>query len=484
MSKQYVVSGYEPAKLFEFFEDICAIPHGSGNEKAISDYLVAFAKERGIECYQDEIYNVLYRIPATAGRENEPSVLLQGHTDMVCEKNGDTVHDFLTDPLKLYVDERGFLRAKGTTLGGDDGVAVAAMMAAADGMIPSHPALECLFTVSEEVGLDGADGFDYSRIRSRILLNMDSEEEDAVIVGCAGGVRSDMLVSPKWQRRAGAVYEIALTGLKGGHSGEDINKGRENANKLMGRILLKLRAVTDLRIASIAGGSKDNAIPRECKAVVVCPRADGETVAALAVSEIEAIAKELSADDAGFVGTVTKVKRGALPVRMTDGATAEKLITLLGAVRNGVLKMSYGIAGFVEWSRSLGVIEMRDDKIRVVFSSRSSIECQLDASIAELDALARMIGAEICHHGRYPGWTYDPDSLIREKYLKIAEKLGMPAKARVIHAGLECGVIASRLDGLDAISFGPNLSDIHSPEEALDLASMERFWKKLVALLA
>lgn len=482
--ENYVIRGYEPAKLFSHFEDISRIPRGSGNEKGIADFLVAFAEARGIECYRDAIHNVLYRIPATAGREGEPSVLLQGHTDMVCEKNGDTVHDFLTDPLKLYVKD-GWLRAEGTTLGADDGVAVAVMMAAADGLIPSHPALECLFTVSEEVGLDGANGFDYSQIGSRILFNLDSEEEDAVIVGCAGGVRSDLFLSPKWQRRTGTVYEIALKGLKGGHSGEDINSGRENANKLVGRILTKLVELTDLRIVSIRGGSKDNAIPRECTVTVAVPKGDAAAVAEKANLEIAAIARELSEDDAGFVGTVTKVKRTELPARMMDRDGTRKLVTLLGCVRNGVLKMSYGVKGFVEWSRSLGVIETNGDVIRVVFSSRSSIEDQLDASIAELNGLAALVGAEIRHHGRYPGWAYDPDSKIREKYLRICrEELGTPATARVIHAGLECGVIASHLTGLDAISFGPNLADIHSPEEALDLASMERFWKKLVALLA
>lgn len=480
---EYVIKGYEPARLFEFFEEISRIPRGSGNEKGIADYLVRFAEERGIEYYRDALHNVLYRIPATEGREDEPSVLLQGHTDMVCEKNGDTVHDFMTDPLKLFVKD-GRLYATGTTLGADDGVAVAAMMAAADGMIPSHPALECLFTVSEEVGLDGANGFDYTQIRSRILFNMDSEEEDAVIVGCAGGVRSDLLLTPKWQRRTGAVYEIALKGLKGGHSGEDINKGRENANKLVGRILTKLVALTDLRIVSIVGGSKDNAIPRECTAVVAFPKADADAVVAKAKAEIAAIAKELSEDDSGFVGTVTRVKRNALPERMCDRSSSQKLVTLLGCVRNGVLKMSYGVKGFVEWSRSLGVIETKGDVIRVVFSSRSSIEDQLDASIAELNAFAALVGAEIRHHGRYPGWAYNPDSAIREKYLRICrEELDCPSTARVIHAGLECGVIASNLPGLDAISFGPNLADIHSPEESLDLASTERFWKKLVALL-
>ncbi len=482
--KEYVISGYEPAGFFRFFEDISSVPRGSGNEKGIADLLVRFAEERGIECYRDALHNVLYRIPATAGREGEPSVLLQGHTDMVCEKNADTAHDFLRDPLTLYVDEKGWLHARGTTLGGDNGVAVAAMMAAADGQIESHPPLECLFTVSEEVGLDGANGFDYTRIKSRILLNMDSEEENAVIVGCAGGVRSDLLVMPKWQRRRGIALEIALRGLKGGHSGEDINKGRANANLLMGRVLLKTNAVSAIRIASINGGSKDNAIPRECTAVIVCGREDAERVSEVIRTELDAIAKELSADDAGFCGSVVRVKRSALPQVMCDRVSSGRLITLLGSVRNGVLKMGYGAENFVEWSRSLGVIETREDKIRVVFSSRSSIECQLDASIAELDALAELIGAEVSHHGRYPGWAYSPVSPIREKYLRVSEALGTPATVRVIHAGLECGVIASHLPGLDAISFGPNMRDIHSPEEALDLASTARFFEKLKALLA
>lgn len=482
--KEYVISGYEPLGFFRFFEDISRIPRGSGNEKGIADHLVRFAEERGIEYYRDSLHNVLYRIPATAGRENEPSVLLQGHTDMVCEKNADTDHDFLTDPLKLYVDEKGWLHARGTTLGGDDGVAVAAMMAVADGLIDSHPPIECLFTVSEEVGLDGANGFDYSRIKSRILLNMDSEEEDAVIVGCAGGVRSDLLVAPRWQKRRGVAIEIALRGLKGGHSGEDINKGRANANLLMGRILLKVNAVADIRISSIVGGSKDNAIPRECTAVIVSKGEDAERVTAAVQAEIDAIAKEISSDDAGFCGSVTRVKRNTLPARMCDRLSSERLITLLGSVRNGVLKMGYGTENFVEWSRSLGVIETKGDAIRVVFSSRSSIEAQLDASTAELDALARLIGAEVSHHGRYPGWEYNPVSPIREKYLRVSQELLMPATVRVIHAGLECGVIASNLPGLDAISFGPNMRDIHSPEEALDLKSTERFFRKLAALLA
>ena len=480
---EYVISGYEPVKLFRFFEDISRIPRGSGNEKGIADFLVAFAEERGIECYRDAIHNVYYKIPATKGREAEPSVLLQGHTDMVCEKNNDTVHNFLTDPLSLYVDERGQLRARGTTLGGDDGVAVVVMMAAADGMIPSHPTLECLFTVSEEVGLEGANGFDYSRISSRILLNMDSEEEDCVIVGCAGGVRSDLLL-PIGRETDGAGFdraiEIRVKGLKGGHSGEDINKGRANANKLVGRLLSVASGVAELRLASIVGGSKDNAIPRECTAVVALSAADADKVAAALRAEGAKIAESLCADDRGFVLELIEKPEvnGLFDKKMTDG-----LVKLLFEVPNGVLKMIDG-TNAVEWSRSLGVIETKEDIVRVVFSSRSAIESELDASVDELNARAEAIGATVHHHGRYPGWEYNPNSAIRERYLALCEKMGMPTNVRVIHAGLECGVIASNLPGLDAISFGPNMADIHSPEEALDLASTARFWQKLVMLLA
>ena len=480
--KNYVVSGYEPKKLFEFFEDICRIPHGSGNEKAIADYLVAFAEARGIECYRDAIDNVFYRIPATVGRENEPSILLQGHTDMVCEKNSDSTHDFLRDPLDLYVDEKGNLRARGTTLGGDDGIAVAAMMAVADGMVESHPAIECLFTVSEETGLDGANGFDYSLIKSRILLNMDSEEEDAVIVGCAGGVRSDLLVSPEYVTGSGSAYEISLRALRGGHSGEDIASGRANANILMVRIFLRLLSVGEFSIASLRGGSKENAIPRECRAVVAFPTDKAEAFVSAARDEIARIAKELSDEDAAFVGEITETEAVS---RMISAEDTRRIATLLGCVRNGVLRMSTRVKGFTEWSRSLGVLYTEDEQVHIVFSSRSAIEAQLDASIAELDAWVATVGGTANHYGRYPGWDYNPDSPVREKYLRICrEVLGIEATARVIHAGLECGVIASHLPGLDAISFGPNMADIHSPDEALDLASVERFWKKLVAMLA
>ena len=477
---QYVIHGYEPKELFAFFEDISAIPRGSGNEKGIADFLVRFAEERGIECYRDAIHNVFYRIPGTKGRECEPSVLLQGHTDMVCEKNGDTVHDFLRDPLSLYV-ENGRLRARGTTLGADNGVAVVAMLAVADGLLESHPPIECLFTVSEEVGLEGANGFDYSLVRSRILLNMDSEEEHCVIVGCAGGVRSDLLLPITYDKNDSydCTFQISVKGLKGGHSGEDINKNRSNANKLVGRILARVLSGTDMRLVSISGGSKDNAIPRECTAVVSVSSADAAALLDAANAEIAEISASLCADDRGFAGTVTALEKSE---KVLGADVTKHLTLLLSTVPNGVLKMIDGTDA-VEWSRSLGVIETKETEIRVVFSSRSAIEHQLDASIAELDACAEKIGAKVHHHGRYPGWEYNPNSPIREKYLAVSASLGMPSSVRVIHAGLECGVIASNLPGLDAISFGPNMADIHSPEESLDLASTERFFKKLAALL-
>lgn len=480
--KKYVVSGYQPEAFFRFFEDLAAIPHGSGNEGQISAYLAEFAKQRGVECVQDPIGNILYRIPGTKGREEEPAVLLQGHMDMVCEKNRDVDHDFKKDPLSLYVDGAGCLRARGTTLGADNGVAVAAMMAAADGQIPSHPPLECLITVSEETGLDGANGFDYSQITARKLVNLDSENETLLIAGCAGGVRSDLSVTPAWEAFRGEAIRVEIKGLRGGHSGENINDGRENANKALGRALLRLYGSAAFRIAEIGGGSKENAIPREAFAVLSLPESDVENAISILEEEFRAISEELSSDDREFSYSVRKTNA---PARMADAVTSRNLVAFLGTVRNGILKMSNRMKGFVEWSRNLGVIRMEGDKLDFVFSSRSAIESQLDASIAELNALAELCGLAVRHYNRYPGWNYRENSPLRDKYVKACrEELGMETEVTVIHAGLECGVISSMLPGLDAISFGPNMHDIHSPNEALELDSTERFFRKIVALLA
>lgn len=475
----FVIHGRKPASVFRFFEEISAIPRPSYHESGIADYLVAFAKERGLECYRDETNNVLIKKPATAGKENLPGVLFQGHTDMVCEKNADVAHDFLKDPLKLYVDGK-MLRAKGTTLGADNGIAVAIMLAMLDGEIAEHPAMECLFTTAEEVGLDGANNFDYSRISARRLVNMDSEALGRITAGCAGGLRSDITLPCSTKPFAGRAIRVAISGLMGGHSGENINSGRANANKLMGRILAALWGEQKFALVSLSGGSKDNAIPRECEALLAVLDADS---AIDAITECAAeIANELSQDDKGFCVICEDAEEDAV---MMDEESTLRAITLLSTVQNGVITMSKQVKGLVEFSRNLGVIRTEGDQITFTLSTRSSIESQLDASIDELELFAKLLGASIRHHGRYPGWSYAKTSAIRDAYLAAyREIVGGEAAIDVIHAGLECGVISSKLPDMDMISVGPDMFDIHSPDEALDLDSVETFWKIVERLIA
>lgn len=475
---KYIIDGYRPKALFRFFEEISAIPRGSGNEGGVAEYIKKFAQERGLYCYCDEINNVFVRLPASEGRENSPTLLLQGHTDMVCEKNADTVHDFEKDPLSLYIED-GFLRARGTTLGGDDGIAVAAMLAVLDGEIKEHPPIECLFTVMEEVGLDGANNFDYSQISARRMINLDSEQEGHMVAGCAGGLRSDVSFCGKRESFEGYAVEISVKGLMGGHSGENINDSRANANKIMGRVLAALSEAYDIRLVSIKGGSKDNAIPRECSAKIACSDRYG------IFSEIEKLERDikrsLAQADANFTLTATDSE---VEDYMLDEKTSADIISFTDQVQNGVLHMSDSVEGLVEFSRNLGIISTDDSSdtrnVSLVFSSRSAKEEQLDLSMSELDATSKEYGYGVRHYARYPGWDYAPYSCLRDDCLKAArEILGYDAKVDVIHAGLECGIISSHIPDMDIISIGPDIIDIHSPSEKLDLASCERFWKIL-----
>ena len=475
---EYIVKGYQPEKLFEYFEEICAIPHGSGNESAIAAYLVEFAKARGLEYHRDAVNNVFIKAPATQGLEDRPAILLQGHTDMVCEKNNDTVHDFATDGLKLFVED-GWLGAKGTTLGGDDGIAVAMMMAILDGQTP-HPAVECLFTVEEEVGLLGAESFDYSLVSASRMINMDSEDEACVTAGCAGGLRTDLAIPVAYTEAQGTAVEIKIGGLAGGHSGADVHRGRANANKLLGRILLALSKEFDFKLCAIEGGSKDNAIPRE-SAAVICGEDLKGIEQRLAVLGKEIFA-EMCAEDAGFT---VQAKPVQAPAACLDQNSTARVICAIATVANGVLAMSNNIAGLVEYSCNLGIIRAEQSCVHLTISSRSAIESQLDASINELDALATLCSGSARHHSRYPGWSYAKESPIREEYLAAYAKLfGKTPEVSVIHAGLECGIIRSRLPEMDMISVGPNMRNIHSPDERLDLASCARFWQVIAAILA
>ena len=478
---EYLIKGRKPESFFNYFEEISAIPRGSGNEKGIADYIVDFANKRGLYCYRDEVNNVFVRMPASAGRENEGAVMLQGHTDMVCEKNADVVHDFEKDGLKLVLNG-DLLTADGTTLGADNGVAVAMMLAILDGELESHPAIECLFTVSEEVGLDGAKAFDYSIAKAEKMLNLDSEGEGMATVSCAGGVRSDIVLkADKCNCSGKKAIEISISGLSGGHSGADIHTGKANANKLMGRVLCAILEKIEIAIAEINGGSKDNAIPRECSAVIVLDEADVDVAKAIVSEQLCQIKNEVNEDDAE-VAIEAKLLGDA--DKCFSAELSRKVIAFVNSIANGVLAMSNDIKDLVEFSRNLGVIRTNNEGIELILSTRSSTESLLDSSERELALLADMMGGEIRHHGRYPGWKYEKDSELRVKYIDAARKiLGLEPQILAIHAGLECGIIKSHINNMDIISIGPEMRGIHSPDEVLDLASCERFWLLIEEML-
>ena len=473
-----ICEGFAYPKVMQFFEEISAIPRASHHEEKISDYLECFAKERGLEYLRDEVGNLLIRRPASAGYENRAPMLLQGHVDMVCEKNEGVVHDFDKDPLKLYVKD-GWLRAKGTTLGADNGVAVAIMMAMLDGMAEEHPALECLFTVSEEVGLDGARAFDYSNISARRMLNMDSADERSIIVGCAGGVRSSIRMTVmRASANVGETVVLRIGGLCGGHSGEDIDKGRVNAAKVMGRVLMELlQEEPELRLISLQSGTKDNAIPREAEAVILVPCV--ATVLTRVKKLEEIIRKELCAEDRNFTLTACETK---CHDRAMDKDSTRRALNLLHAVVSGVLK-NYNVKA-VLYSRNLGVVTTDEDVIEFVYSSRSPDDSLLDHSIAELDGFASILMANAKHYNRYPGWEYSEESKLREDYIAAYRRLfGDEPRIQLIHAGLECGLIKQAIPDMDMLSCGPNIVNLHSPEEAMEIASFERFVQLVIEVL-
>ena len=477
---EYIVKGYEPKAVFEIFEDICAIPHGSGNEKAVADYIEEYANKRGLFVLRDETGNVFVRKNATEGYENTPAILLQGHMDMVCEKNSDSDHDFLRDPLKLSVKD-GFLWANGTTLGADNGIAVAMMLALLD--TNEHPTLECLFTVEEETGLAGAQGFDCSVVTSKRMINLDSEEDHQITAGCAGGKRTEFTFNYNkiTANESDTFLEVSVTGLSGGHSGAEIHLGKTNAIVLMGRLLSAAYSQHKFNLVKINGGGKDNAIARECFATL---RFDSEetmvAVKKAIIGESLKIRKEINKDDNGLSVGIGKASESFY----FDNAATEKLIGFLTLIRTGVLKMSNQIAGLVEYSRNLGIAATEEGSVRFTLSTRSSIEAQLDLSIRELDALASLVGADCRHYARYPGWEFEPASLLREQYIEKYKFLfGKEPSVGVIHAGLECGILSSKMPGMDIISIGPNMFDIHSPNEHLDLASTERVWQAVLEVV-
>ncbi len=478
-----VLKNLQPNDVFKYFEEISQIPRGSGNEKAISDHLVKFAKDLNLEVIQDEALNIIIRKPASKGYENAKGVIIQGHMDMVCEKNKDTVHDFEKDPIKLRVDG-DYIYATGTTLGADNGIAVAYGMALLAGDY-EHPALELLITTDEEVGMTGAIALDGKNIQGKILMNVDSEVEGEILVSCAGGNRSKILLDIDWEKadESKKAFEIRVRGLRGGHSGMEINKERGNSNKIMGRVLNKLSKDVDFNLALLNGGSKNNAIPREADALIVVDEKDVEKLTSV-VKELDAILKnELRVQDPSV--ELQLIEEDEMPIDVFSKETTKKAIMILQLIPNGVETMSMDMEGLVQTSTNIGVVTTTDKVVEYDSATRSAVESAKWALTEKIENVAAAIGARLEISSSYPSWEYSPESEIREVAAKVYKELsGEEVKFVAIHAGVECGLIGEKVEGgLDMISFGPNMYDVHTPDEHVSISSVQRTWDFLLALL-
>lgn len=478
-----VLKNLQPNDVFKYFEEISQIPRGSGNEKAISDYLVKFAKDLNLEVIQDEALNIIIRKPASKGYENAKGVIIQGHMDMVCEKNKDTVHDFEKDPIKLRVDG-DYIYATGTTLGADNGIAVAYGMALLAGDY-EHPALELLITTDEEVGMTGAIALDGKNLQGKILMNVDSEVEGEILVSCAGGNRSKILLDINWEKadESKKAFEIRVRGLRGGHSGMEINKERGNSNKIMGRVLNKLSKDVNFNLALLNGGSKNNAIPREADALIVVDEKDVEKLTSV-VKELDAILKnELRVQDPSV--ELQLIEEDEMPIDVFSKETTKKAIMILQLIPNGVETMSMDMEGLVQTSTNIGVVTTTDKVVEYDSATRSAVESAKWALTEKIENVAAATGARLEISSSYPSWEYSPESEIREVAAKVYKELsGEEVKFVAIHAGVECGLIGEKVEGgLDMISFGPNMYDVHTPDEHVSISSIQRIWDFLLALL-
>lgn len=473
----------QPQRVFYYFEEISKIPRGSGNTKAVSDFCAQFAKEQGLRYIQDEMNNVIIFKDGTKGREQEEPLILQGHLDMVCEKNLDCGHDFERDGLKLLT-EGDFVFADGTTLGGDDGIAVAYGLAILESADISHPPLEVVFTVDEETGMFGAKALDVSVLKGRRLLNIDSEEEGTLLTSCAGGLKCRCVLPIAYteeQLEGQCSMKIVISGLMGGHSGTEIDKERCNANKLMGRLLFTLRKEFPLGISQLSGGLQDNAIPREACAVLTFSEDIREELAKR-IQEFELLVKkELGSKEPNLSITSSgcEMKKSVLTC-----ASAKKVIFLLMQAPNGVQNMSAEIEGLVETSLNLGIMGLDEDGFSMDFALRSSVKTAKEALLDKLENLLQFAGGCCSANGDYPAWEYNRASVFRpvciEAYRQIYKK---EPQVMALHAGLECGILADKIEGFDAVSMGPDIFDIHTPKERMSISSVSRTWDYLIKIL-
>ncbi len=476
-----VLKNCRPEKVFEYFELLSSVPHGSGNTKQISDICVSFAKEHGLEYYSDELNNVIIYKVASKGYEDSAPVILQGHLDMVCASDESCTIDMNKDGLILETDGE-WVWAKGTSLGGDNAIAVAVIMAILDDDTLPHPPIEAVFTVDEETGMDGAAGLDMSRLSGKRLINLDSEEEGIFTAGCAGGARVNCSLDCHREKLSDhEYYNITVSGLMGGHSGVEIDKCRGSSNRLMGRMLYDLLSFTDLRLCALEGGRLDNVIPKETVSTVAVPKKD-EALLIDKIKEYDIIFKnELSTADPNVKVTLGKADSTALPLTKSD---TKKLLTVLYILPYHVQEMSADIKGLVQTSLNMGVLKLLSDKLTFSFAVRSSVTTQKEELIRRVKAVVEFAGGEVSSHGDYPAWQFAKDSPLRELVLASYKKLtGMDGEVMAIHAGLECGMFMEKIEGLDCISFGPDLRDVHSTRERLNIPSTERMYELVCEIL-
>ncbi len=475
MNQQLLEMDYK--KVFRFFSEISAVPRGSKNNTAISNYLVEFAKSRGLEYVQDEYENVVIIKEATSGYENSPAIIIQGHMDMVCEKTNDCTHDFLAEGIELYVDG-DFIHADRTTLGGDNGIALAYSLALLDDTSLGHPRLEAVFTTDEEIGMEGAIGLDVSILKGKYLINADSENEGSLWTSSAGGLTSTCELPVKRVSDKGIKINITISDLQGGHSGAEIHKNRTNATKLMARLLFELRDYVSFGLIDMMGGLKDNAIPRDSNADLLIQPEDVDEFA----KGFEELAKkyknELISSEPNLEIHMNRLGEGKF--NCLHPTSYEKVLFLLINTPNGVQVMSADIPGLVESSVNLGIFRLEEEKASICFSVRSSVNSYKQYLSSCLGYMAQFLGGEFYVRAQYPAWEYKKESPLREYLVRVfKEQYGYEPKLEAIHAGLECSFFAEKIPAIDIVSLGPDMKDIHTPKECLSISSAIRVYKYL-----
>ncbi len=476
-----VLEKFQPERVLYYFEEICKIPHGSGNTKEISDYLVTFAREKGLICIQDESNNVIIKKGGSPGYEDSDPVILQGHMDMVCEKTPGSSHDFTKEGLKLFV-EGDYIQARETTLGGDDGIAVAYCLAILEDDSLVHPPLEVVLTVDEEIGLLGANALDFSHLEGKTMINLDSEEEGIFFISCAGGTSSNSELPVRYQEGYGVPVRMKIHGLVGGHSGAEIHKNRANAHMLMGRALYELREKADFALSELSGGGKETAIARECSVLLLVQREDVEFLHCEIKKLEESFRREYMGIEPELSIHVTVEEERKEPV--LHPIDLEKILFYLNHIPNGVQKMSGVIPGLVETSNNLGVLKLTSQSFIASSAPRSSVESARDYVASKIQYLTEFLGGDYTSTGTYPAWEYKENSRLQKIMVKVYEQMYQQRPVvQALHAGLECGIFYNGIKDLDCVSIGPDIIDIHTTKEKMSISSVQRTYEYLLEVL-